>query len=131
MFPLLVSLSVEMLGDQVASGKKTPKSQEGIPANVRGGENFDLRPLFPFSPFLFVWDAVVTVRHYGSGLDTEWTHSGQASPRPADSTGSVTAWGPDLARGSTGTVDQLAVSRSRKKIIRRFKSTFWERHYFR
>lgn len=46
---------------------------------------------FDFS-FLSTGDAVVTVRQHGSGLDKEWTYSGQASPRTADSTGRRTAW---------------------------------------
>lgn len=35
MFPPLVSLSVEMLGDQVGLGNRTPKKPGGNPANVR------------------------------------------------------------------------------------------------
>lgn len=39
---------------------------------------------FDFS-FLSTADAVVTLRHYGGGSDTEWTDRGQASPRTVDS----------------------------------------------
>lgn len=75
-------------------GKENSKKPGGNLANVRGGEKTLTCDLSFLSLLFFLFgDAVVTVRHYGSGLDTEWTYSGQASPRPADSTGSVTAWG--------------------------------------
>lgn len=55
------------------------------PSWISVSERWKLWPLTSLSS-LCTGDAVVTVRQYGSGSDTEWTYSGQASPRTADST---------------------------------------------
>lgn len=119
MFPPLVSLSVEM-GIRSGWGVELQKTWKDSSERERDS---DLGPLFPFFSFSFFvggcsCDGETPREWIGHRVDIQWTCLAQAGGQQRKRRGQISQ------EGSKATLDQLVVSDSRVKNIRRLTLTF-------